>query len=274
MNANLRCATHIKSFVPSRIVDTDLKDFGREGVIKIQFTYGNKPYEFQVPYTRPYADKATLRFANVLNLNQKGKDNNDEFQKFIIEITKNFQINPAIEIPCTIENQLPSSSKNGDSQINLNPNPPKPPISSGGSVSTAFPKTQSEIHYMAFAINEPGAFCVNHLKKAGLTQAKIDQLILTVNNQYECGNTFTHSNKPPFLTLIPIYNKGKGKSMDTFLESIFKDLTKSQNEYFKKANIVFVYSPTGFPVEEMLYMHWKRNLPSMEFFKKAEFTAE
>jgi hypothetical protein len=127
---------------------------------------------------------------------------------------------------------------------------------------------------MVFAINDPGAFCVSLLDESGFSKSKITDLINRVNSSYECGNTFTPGNKPPFLTLIPIFNKDRGISMETFLESVFKDLSKSQNEYFKKPNIVLGYSPAGFPLEEMLYDHWKRNLPSMAYFKKAEFKNE
>ena len=37
--AILRCATRINSFIPSRIVKSELEHFGREGDIKINFDY-------------------------------------------------------------------------------------------------------------------------------------------------------------------------------------------------------------------------------------------
>lgn len=105
IEAVLRCATNIDSFVPSRIVKTNLIDFGREGYIKVWFTYDSKDYEFVIPYKRPYKNKAANQFANLLNLNQRRGENNEEFQELVRRITHDFQVYPGIEIPCQIENQ-------------------------------------------------------------------------------------------------------------------------------------------------------------------------
>ena len=100
--AILRCATRINSFVPSRIVQTDLTNFGRSGKVQITFNYEGNHYKFIVPFTRPYLNKANEIFANLINLNQHGKSKNEAFQDFIIKITNHFTVSPAIEIPCEI----------------------------------------------------------------------------------------------------------------------------------------------------------------------------
>jgi hypothetical protein len=101
--ATLRCATRISSSVPSRIVDTDLNEFGNHyGFVKIKFEYDYKTYEFKVPYTRPYTNQKIGKFANLLNLNQRRSLNNEEFTAIIERITHNYSANPAIEIPCEI----------------------------------------------------------------------------------------------------------------------------------------------------------------------------
>jgi hypothetical protein len=101
IKATLRFATRINSFVPSRIVETDLADFETQhGFVNIKFTYDGKIYEFKVPYTRPYTNKEIGKFANLLNLNQRRGLNNEEFKAFTERITDNFSANPAIEISC------------------------------------------------------------------------------------------------------------------------------------------------------------------------------
>jgi hypothetical protein len=101
-NATLRCAARQKAFTPSRIVETDFSKVDRNGKVKISFEYENRPYEFVVPYTRPYTNKEEGKFANLINLNQQGEDNNTAFAEFIERITNNYSINPAIEIPCIV----------------------------------------------------------------------------------------------------------------------------------------------------------------------------
>lgn len=100
--AVLRCATRLNSTVPSRIVKADLQNYGRSGVIKITFTYSNQMHEYQVPFTRPYTNKAEGKFANLLNLNQQRNENNQTFEEFVIRTTNNYQADPAIEIPCKV----------------------------------------------------------------------------------------------------------------------------------------------------------------------------
>ncbi len=100
--ATLRCATRLNSTVPSRIVKTDLQSYGRLGVVKITFTYNNQTHTYQVPFTRPYTNKAEGKFANLLNLNQQRNENNQTFEEFIMRITNNYQADPAIEIPCKV----------------------------------------------------------------------------------------------------------------------------------------------------------------------------
>ncbi len=100
--AILRCATRINSFVPSRIVQTDLTNFGRSGKVQITFNYEGNYYKFIVPFTRPYLNKANEVFANLINLNQHRNSNNQEFQDFIIKITHDFTVFPAIEISCQV----------------------------------------------------------------------------------------------------------------------------------------------------------------------------
>ena len=103
IKAKLRCATHIKSAVPSRIVEADLTPFQRKGLVSLQFSYNNTNYGFVVPFTRPYIDKEAGKFANLLNLNQARAQNNLEFQALIERITNNYTANPAIEIACEIQ---------------------------------------------------------------------------------------------------------------------------------------------------------------------------
>jgi hypothetical protein len=98
--ATLRCASRLNSTVPSRIVKADLQNYGRTGVVKITFTYNDQTHEFQVPFTRPYTNKAKGKFANLLNLNQQRNENNQTFEEFVIRTTNNYQADPAIEIPC------------------------------------------------------------------------------------------------------------------------------------------------------------------------------
>lgn len=102
-NAILRCATNLNSFVPSRIVKADLQEFGREGQVRIQFEYGNVAYDFTVPFLRPYTNKEAGKFANLLNLNQTRTGKNEAFKEFIEKITHQYTIDPAIEIPCFLD---------------------------------------------------------------------------------------------------------------------------------------------------------------------------
>jgi hypothetical protein len=102
-NATLRCGTNINSKVPSRIVKTDLKNYGRTGTLKIKFSFKQINYDFEVPFTRPYTNKAQGIFANLLNLNQQRGLNNQAFEEFISSITHNYTVNPPIEIPCKID---------------------------------------------------------------------------------------------------------------------------------------------------------------------------
>ena len=100
--ATLRCASRLNSTVPSRIVKADLQNYGRTGVVKITFTYNDQTHEFQVPFTRPYTNKAKGKFANLLNLNQQRNENNQKFEEFVMRTTNNYQTDPAIEIPCKV----------------------------------------------------------------------------------------------------------------------------------------------------------------------------
>ena len=100
--AILRCATRLNSTVPSRIVKTDLQNYGRTGIVKITFAYNHQTHEYQVPFTRPYLKKAQGTFANLLNLNQQRNENNQTFEEFIMRITNNYQADPAIEIACKV----------------------------------------------------------------------------------------------------------------------------------------------------------------------------
>jgi hypothetical protein len=102
LKATLRCAARQNALTPSRILKTDLSDIGRNGSVKISFEYQNQRYEFVVPFTRPYTNKEEGKFANLINLNQQGEENNTEFAEFIERITNNYSANPAIEIPCEI----------------------------------------------------------------------------------------------------------------------------------------------------------------------------
>ena len=101
-NAILRCASRLNSTIPSRIVKADLQNYDRTGMVEITFDYSNIIHTYQVPFTRPYLNKSEGKFANLLNLNQHRNQNNQSFEEFIIHITNNYQVNPAIEIACKI----------------------------------------------------------------------------------------------------------------------------------------------------------------------------
>ena len=164
--AILRCATRINSFIPSRIVGTDLKLVGREGDIKINFDYQGKAYEFIVPFTRPYLNKADHVFANLLNLNQKRKENNQLFQEFIIKITQDYSVIPAIEIPCrfTLLSKGGSTDLDDPSPVTVPNNTPQPPILSA-SASQNFQFDDSQTHYIVFAEMSPDSFFNRKLAK-------------------------------------------------------------------------------------------------------------
>jgi len=100
--AVLRFASRINSNIPSRIVKADLSEYGRSGVVNVQFEYEGKTHEYQLPFTRPYMNKEKGEFANLLNLNQSRSDNNLVFQEFIARATANYTVYPQIEVDCVI----------------------------------------------------------------------------------------------------------------------------------------------------------------------------
>lgn len=101
--ATLRFASRINANIPSRIVKADLQHFGRSGWVAITFDYQGQQHAYKVPFTRPYLNKKKGDFANLLNLNQARKANNEVFQEFVARITANYTLYPQPEVPCVIE---------------------------------------------------------------------------------------------------------------------------------------------------------------------------
>ena len=101
--ATLRFASRINANIPSRIVRADLQHFGRSGWVAITFEYQGQQHTYKVPFTRPYLNKEKGDFANLLNLNQARKANNEVFQEFVARITANYTLYPQPEVPCVVE---------------------------------------------------------------------------------------------------------------------------------------------------------------------------
>ena len=273
--AILRCATRINSFIPSRIVGTDLKLVGREGDIKINFDYQGKAYEFIVPFTRPYLNKADHVFANLLNLNQKRKENNQLFQEFIIKITQDYSVIPAIEIPCrfTLLSKGGSTDLDDPSPVTVPNNPPQPP-SLSASASQNFQFDDSQTHYIVFAEMSPDSFFNRKLAKY-FDEYTLKEMFTKVNSSYECGSTYRPGNKAPFVTILPLFDQFKrNQTEDQFLQGIFNDIVKSQNQYFKKPTICMVYSSQGFPNRSLFEEGWYMVVKQLTFSGYAKFIAE
>lgn len=270
--AILRCASNLRSYVPSRIVDTDLEKFGREGNLKIRFDYQEISYEHVVPFTRPFLNQKTKLFANLLNLNQKRSKNNFEFQELIRKITKDFSVHPAPEIACRIELITKEEGKGGHDQTSITAvtnNPPPSPIAPAAGAEK-LPLDDSQTHYIVFA-EQVTSFLSMKLAKY-FPAEKVKQLLERVNSTYECGNTYTPTNNPPYITLMPIFNLSKVKELEEqFLQRVFADVIKSQNNYFKKFHICMVYSVYGFPNQALFESEWNKVVQSLEFKGSATF---
>jgi hypothetical protein len=119
MKATLRCETRINSTVPSRIIECNFEGIPRNGYAIINL-FNNEFKSFVVPYLRPYVNQTQGLMANLINLNNNRKDNNQEFQDFISEITNNYTVPKALNIPCTVEFLAQNMDANTSEQrINL-----------------------------------------------------------------------------------------------------------------------------------------------------------
>jgi hypothetical protein len=119
MKATLRCETRINSTVPSRIIECNFEGIPRNGYAIINL-FNNEFKSLVVPYLRPYVNKTQGLMANLINLNNNRKDNNQEFQDFISEITNNYTVPKALNIPCTVEFLAQNMDANTSEQrINL-----------------------------------------------------------------------------------------------------------------------------------------------------------
>jgi hypothetical protein len=274
-DAILRCANRINSFVPSRIIGTDFSLIGREGTIKINFDYEAKAYEFTVPFIRPFTDKKNLKFANLLNLNQKRGEKNLLFEEFIIRVTNNYSVNPAKEIACriTILSQGGAGDLDDPNPITIPNLPPLPP-SSSANAAQAMQFEDSDTHYIVFADLNPNSFCFQKLTKY-FNKIDFTKMLSQVNDKYETGSTYRDQNTSPFLTIIPFFDKSKGNvSEEDFLHFVFKDIAKSQNDYFKKPSICMVYSSQGFPDRVLFEEGWNKVAKLLKFTKDISFLVE
>lgn len=102
MKATLKCETRINTKVPSRIVNCSFQGIPREGFVIINL-FTSEYKSFVVPYLRPYINKTQGYMANLINLNNARSNNNQQFQDFISEITDNYTLQEALDIPCTVE---------------------------------------------------------------------------------------------------------------------------------------------------------------------------
>lgn len=149
--------------------------------------------------------------------------------------------------------------------LTLSPNTPKNPISSSSFVYEKLELNDDQTHYIVFADDQEGSFCTRKLSQY-FSPKIITTLLSKVNDKYECGNTFNIENKAPFVTLIPVFNEKKGnKSEENYLKSVFTDVIKSQNQYFKKPNICLVYSDFGFANKALLVKEWNEAIKLLHF---------
>jgi hypothetical protein len=275
-DAFLRCSSRLNATIPSRIVKADLQNYGRTGVVEITFDYSNKTYAYQVPFTRPYLNKSEGNFANLLNLNQHRNQNNLAFEEFIIRTTNNYQADPAIEIPCKISLVVQNDDSYYDDSVveTLTIDVSNSSNSKGFNLYEMLELDDNITHYILFADDRAGSFCTRKLLHFFSTQ-KVTDLLSTVNNAYECGNTFSTEDNVPFVTMIPIFNKNKGtKSEDDYLKSILADVIKSQNQYFKKPNICLVYSEFGFANKTLFVKEWNKAIKLLNFQGFSNFLKE
>jgi hypothetical protein len=149
--------------------------------------------------------------------------------------------------------------------LTLSPNTPKLPIPSSSIVYEKLELNDDQTHYIVFADYGKESFC-NRKLSTYFTPEKITEILTKVNQEYECGNTFRTENQAPFVTLIPLFDKSKSnQTEDQFLNSIFMDIIKSQNEYFKKPHICLVYSHFGFTNKALFVKEWNKAIKLLHF---------
>ena len=132
----------------------------------------------------------------------------------------------------------------------------------------------SQTHYIVFAEMSPDSFFNRKLAKY-FDEYTLKEMFTKVNSSYECGSTYRPGNKAPFVTILPLFDQFKrNQTEDQFLQGIFNDIVKSQNQYFKKPTICMVYSSKGFPNRRLFEEHWYMVVKQLTFSGYAKFIAE
>jgi|688.fasta_scaffold112619_1 hypothetical protein len=154
------------------------------------------------------------------------------------------------------------------------PNLPPLPPSTSASAAQAMQFDDSDTHYIVFADLNPNSFCFQKLTKY-FNKIDLSKMLSQVNEKYESGSTYRGQSTNPFVTIIPLFDKFKGnKSEYDYLKFIFKDIVKSQNDYFKKPNICMVYSSQGFANKTLFEADWNMTVKELKFSGSAKFLVE
>jgi hypothetical protein len=138
---------------------------------------------------------------------------------------------------------------------------------------SSYKGNDSETHFVMFALEGGGYF--QKLLPYKFQIPNLFSLGSQVNEACECGSSYRGGNTPPYLTIMPVFSKcSKGLSPEEFLKRIFADVIKSHNNYFRKPNIVMVYSERGFPNLLLFEKEWQTALESICYSGVASFFVE